>query len=167
MIETLTIVTLSFLFLIFFRPGKTPPLSNPLVILRPGQYHMTLAPQLNLAQPFIEAVAKQIGENNSARSDSTTLCFEVQDKEVAAHGQELYLLAITQRNGMLYFQAACPSPLAGAPGSFRNMLMESVNGVLADVAAGGLEDTALNEHITLAVNSAAQQRGIQIRQLTD
>lgn len=52
MIETLTIITLSVLFLIFFRPGKTPPLDNPMVIERPGKYHVTLAPQLNLAQPF-------------------------------------------------------------------------------------------------------------------
>lgn len=64
MIETFTIIILSVLFLAFFLPGKTPPLNNPLVIEHPGQYHMTLAPQLNLAQPFIEEVVKLISGQN-------------------------------------------------------------------------------------------------------
>jgi len=74
MIETITIITLSVLFLIFFRPGKTPPLNNPLVIERPDHYHMTLPPQLNLAQPFIEAVAAQIGTGRSLHMDITATC---------------------------------------------------------------------------------------------
>ena len=73
MIEFTTIVTLAILFLIFFRPGKTPPLENPLVIERPGQYHMTLAPQLNLAQPFIEEVASRLG--SAALPDCDTVFF--------------------------------------------------------------------------------------------
>jgi hypothetical protein len=59
MIETMTLITLSLLFLIYFRPGKTPLLDNPLVINRTGRYQATLAPQTNLAQPFIETIAEQ------------------------------------------------------------------------------------------------------------
>lgn len=49
MMETLILITLPLLFLIYFRPGKTPPLDNPLVINRTGRHQSTLSPQLNLA----------------------------------------------------------------------------------------------------------------------
>ena len=63
MIETLTLITLCVLFLIFFRPGKTPPLESQLVIERPGQYKITLVPQLNLAQRFIEALIVRLAKS--------------------------------------------------------------------------------------------------------
>jgi regulator of protease activity HflC (stomatin/prohibitin superfamily) len=109
MIETLTIITICMLLLIFFRPGKTPPLENPLVIERPGKYHVTLAPQLNLAQPFVEAVAQRLLETRQHNGNSSTQIFEVRDKQAVSHGHDEYLLAITQREGMLYFQAAAPT----------------------------------------------------------
>jgi hypothetical protein len=77
------------------RPGKTPPLDNPLVIERPGQYHMTFARHINLAQPFIELVDNQFGAANVTSQYSTTQFFEVRDKQVAAHEHDCYLLAIT------------------------------------------------------------------------
>lgn len=144
MLETLTIITLSVLFLILFRPGKTPPLDNPLVIERPGQYRMTLAPQLNLAQPFVEAVAKQIGSHGDAEPDSATQCFEVRDKQVTAHGHDSYLLSITRRNGMLYFQADHPSG----------------NQAVTEGAAANT-----SQHIATSVLEVAQPRGISIKQL--
>lgn len=112
MIETLTLFTLCVLYLVFFRPGKTPPLNNPLVIDRPGKYHVTLAPHLNLAQPFVEAIAKQFLEFPDCAGDSATQFFEVRDKHTTAHGDAAYLLAITQRDGILFFQATPPVPNA-------------------------------------------------------
>ena len=143
MIETLTIITLSVLFLIFFRPGKTPPLDNPLVIERPGQYHMTLAPQLNLAQPFIEAVVAQVGSLDDAMQHGATQYFEVRDKQVTAHGHDCYLLAVTLRNGMLYFQASNPQ----------------------SVEQSIVHHTDAEQRIAVAVLEAAQLRGISIKQL--
>lgn len=128
MIETLTIITLSVLFLIFFRPGKTPPLNNPLVIERPDQYHMTLMPQLNLAQPFIEAIAAQIGKSSDSTQYSATQYFEVRDKQVTAHGHDCYLLAITRCNGILYFQAA--SPQSDDPNSHLHTIHKFADAVL-------------------------------------
>jgi len=93
MIETATLITLCLLFLIFFRPGKMPPLEKVLVIDRPGHYHLTLAPQLNLAQPFIEAVIAQFGTPNEGERDSAPGYFEVRDPQVKAHGRDRYLLA--------------------------------------------------------------------------
>ena len=105
MIE-LTLVTLALLFVVFVvKPGRTPPLANPMIIHRIGQYHITLAPQLNLAQPLIEDIAKGLGSPAELAPNSRSLSFEVRDPDVTAHGKVFYLLAITQRNGMLYFQA--------------------------------------------------------------
>lgn len=161
MIETLTIITLSVLFLIFFRPGKTPPLENSLVIERPGQYHMTLAPQLNLAQPFVEAIAKQAGTPSDAAQCSATQYFEVCDKQVTAHGSDCYQLSITLRNGMLYFQAA--SPLKGDQSS--KTIGEFADAVLARFPATGEYNMALDERIVAATQKAAQSCSVRIKQL--
>ncbi len=163
MIETLTIITLFVLYIIYFRPGKTPPLKNSLVIERPGQYHMTLAPQLNLAQPFIEAVAKKAGTQSDAEQYSATQYFEVRDKEVNSHGQDCYLLAITLRNGMLYAQAI--SPQSNDPNSHLRTISESSSLVLTRIPTTGVHSTALDDRIVAAVNEAAQLRSIHIKHL--
>lgn len=154
----LTIVTLVVLALL--RPGKTPPLDNPLIIERPGRYHMTLAPQLNLAQPLIEDIVKKLESSKDAAKNSATLCFEVRDKEVTAHGQGHYQLAITQRNDMLYFQAIASQ--AGYPKDRAQAALEFANNVLANIPRTGEADASLNERIVAATRDAAQQRGIAI-----
>ena len=161
MIETLTIITISLLLLIYFRPGKTPPLDNPLVIERPGHYRVTLAAQLNLAQPFIEAIAAQIGQPRDNDRHSRTQCFEVRDKQVTAHGHKHYLLAITQRNGMLYFQAAAPKSLT--PDTPYETLMDFSSTVMANIPVTGSHDNALGDRIVNAVQITAQQRQIEIK----
>ena len=105
MIETLTLITLCILYLIYFRPGKTPPLNSALVIKRPGRYQATLAPQLNLAQPFIESIVKQLESAHDDRQDSSSQVFEVYDNQVVKHSKKFYLLAIRKYQGMLYFDA--------------------------------------------------------------
>ena len=161
MLETLTIITLSVLFLIFFRPGKTPPLDSPLVIERPGSHHMTLANKLNLAQPFIEAAVVQAGAADAAQC-STTLCFEVRDKQVKAHGHDCYLLAVTRRNGTLYCQAISPP----SDGSHFDAMMEFAEGVLRRFPATGAHSDEQDARIAAAVQEAAQRREISVRQLT-
>lgn len=165
MIETLTLITLSILFLIFFRPGKIEPLKSPLIIERPGQHHMILAPQLNLAQPLLEAISREI--RAQAQEDCATQCFEVRDKQVKVNGQEFYLLAITRRNGMLYFQAIAPRPLVRGGDSHFNTLMEYARGVLADVPAPDAYHAAAGEQIAAAAISAAQQQQVEIKRLLD
>lgn len=161
MIETLTLITLSVLLLIYFRPGKTPPLDNLLLIERPGQYCITLAPRLNLAQPFIEAIAKELATAVDSALHSNTECFVVCDKQVAAHGYKHYLLAITQRNGMLFFQGISPDPLLDQDGWY-DMLMEFCNATMAKVPATGLHSIELDERIVSAVKMVAQQRQVEI-----
>jgi|APCry1669189101_1035198.scaffolds.fasta_scaffold00558_4 hypothetical protein len=162
MIETATLITLCMLGLIFFRPGKTPPLENPLVIERAGQYHLTLEPRLNLAQPFIEAVAAQLA--SSAVQNTATIFFEVRDKQVTAHGYDFYLLAITRRNGLWFFQAVRPA--SGEPSGQFKTVSEFSSAVLArfplenEVMAGG-------EEVVAAVQSVALARGVQVKRLLD
>jgi len=108
MIETLTIITVCVLLLVYFRPGTTPQSTAPLVIERTGKYRMTLAPQLNLAQPFIEAIAKRIGARGNATVGKAACIFEVRDRRVVPKGFDRYELAISQHNGMLYFEARPP-----------------------------------------------------------
>jgi hypothetical protein len=89
--------------LIIFGKGKLLPSEKMLVIERKGQYRMVLAPGLNLAQPFIEAIAKQVSPDGSGH-DGLSLCFEVRDKHVATRKQPSYLLEISMRDGVLHFE---------------------------------------------------------------
>lgn len=162
MIELFILTTVTLVVLSMVRPGKTPPLDNPLIIERPGQYHMTLAPQLNLAQTFIEDVAAQIAPGSS-KKNSATLCFEVRDKEITAHGQPFYLLAITQRNGMLYCQAIASQ--TSDPRSCTTALRQFADAVLINIPLSGDVDAELNDHLISSIKNAAQQRGISILNL--
>lgn len=163
MIETITLITICMVYLIFFRPGKTPPLENPLVIERAGKYHITLAPKLNLAQPFIEEIARQVGASGIATGSSATLCFTVRDKEVKAHGYDFYLLAMTQRNGMLYFQTASPS--SNDPATQAGVVREIADKALTRFPDEGKPDAAVDGALVAATQRAAKLRGIEIKQL--
>ena len=160
MIETATLITLCMLYLIFFRPGKTPPLENPLVIERAGQYHLTLEPRLNLAQPYIEAIAAQLA--SSSVLNTVSQFFEVRDKQVVAHGFDFYLLAITRRNGLWFFQAVRPT--SGEPSGQFKTVSEFSSSVLTRYPQEN-ETMASGEDIVAAVQSVAFARGVQVKRL--
>ena len=162
MLETLTLITLSVILLIIFRPGKTPPLNNPLVIERAGAYHITLAPQLNLAQPFIEAIAKELS-HSPVVGHSAPQYFEVDDAQAKAHGHKAYLLAVTRRNGMSYFQATAPHP---ENPDYLRTIKEFSGDVLARFEPNGNHDPILDEAIFTAINTVAPPRSIVARHLT-
>jgi len=105
--------------LVIIGKGKLLPSEKTLVIERKGQYRMVLAPGLNLAQPFIEAIAKQV-LLPEACADGAMLSFEVRDKNVATRKQPSYLLEIRVRDGELNFETRAAEPVshpAGASGS--------------------------------------------------
>lgn len=161
MIETLTIITLCVLFLVFFRPGKTPPLDNPLVIERPGKYKMTLAPKLNLAQPFIEAISGRMDKLDiSVQHGNTVQCFAVNDKQVAANKSDVYLLAIIIREGMLYFLAE--QPKSDGPGNYLETIKNSAKDLLTDLPDNDDGSKTLGENILNAVKQVSQERGIAV-----
>ena len=165
MIELIIFAVLITLIVLTIRSGKSVVLENPLIIERVGQYHITLAPQLNLAQPFIEAIAKQLNTPREASQNSTTQCFEVRDRQVTAQRHDFYLLAITLRNGMLYFQAITPHPLVRDQDSHIKTLMKFANAVLVHLPATGKHDAALDERIVVAAQEVARLRSINIQQI--
>lgn len=166
MIEiTLATIIITIIIVLTIRNTKRAVLENPVILNRTGQYHATLAPKLNIAQTFIEAIAKQIPGPRDESQNSSTQCFEVRDPEAAKISQELYLLAITMRNGMLYFQAIIPRPLINDQDSHFNMLMESAHAALAHIpATGGVHNTEIDEYIIAAAGTAARNLGIDIKQ---
>lgn len=163
MIETATLITLSLLFLIFFRPGKTPPLEKSLVIERAGRYTLTLAAQLNLAQPFIEGVAARLADFDTRGQSSTTCYFEVRDPQVTAHGFDFYLLACTLRNGIWLFQAARPASIH--PEQQYDTLCQFAHGVLAGFPDEETTAPHWAEKIESAVQAEAQTRTSRIKTL--
>lgn len=141
MIETLTIITLCVLYLVIFRSGKTPVLPSPLVIERVGLYRIVLAPQLNLAQPFIEAIAKHIKAVGTVMAEGVEYVFAVRDRHISLQGYDYYLLAITQRDDMLIFEAASPEKATAgsntiADHALAGNLTHAVQGVAAEYGVG-------------------------------
>ncbi|RFC34636.1 MAG: hypothetical protein DID92_2727744566 [Candidatus Nitrotoga sp. SPKER] len=166
MIEiTLATIIITIIFVLTLRNTKRTVLENPLILNRTGQYHATLAPKLNIAQTFIEAVAKQIPGPRDQDQNSSTQCFEVRDPEAITMGQELYLLAITMRHGLLYFQAIVPRPLVNDQDSHFNMLMESAHSTLESIPAANDMHKEVDEFIIVAANTAARKLSIDIKQL--
>jgi hypothetical protein len=105
MIETLTLITLCVLYLVIFRSGKTPKSDKPHIIERTGLYRITFAPQLNLAQPFIEAVARLLLQDGLMIESGAEYVFVVHDTHGLPKGNEHYFLTITRHNGLLEFAA--------------------------------------------------------------
>lgn len=137
MIETLTLTTLCVLYLIFFRPGKTPMLDNPLVIDRLGQYRISIAPQLNLAQPFVEAVGKRLAADTRARSTTQECSFAIFDKQAVPREQDFYWLVVSIRNGIPDLQvAAARNSVKPAPSA---SVIESENPVVQLIQSVAIE----------------------------
>lgn len=156
MIETITVITLCMLYLVFFRPGKTPKLESPLLIERPGRYRITLAAKLNLAQPFIESVAASISFATQTLQGSTTQFFAVRDAQA---GPDSFLLVIGYRDGMLYFQAEQP-PRSDKDGA--DWLAMYTDDMLADAPARDKHSAALDAQIISAMQRVATERGVDV-----
>lgn len=164
-IETLAIITLGALFLVFFRPGKTPPLEKRLTIKYPGRYQITLASRLNLAQPFIEALAEQMVRDKVEPHCPVILYFVVSDKQVSAHGTKEYLLAVYCRDGLFYFQAECPS--SKNAGNYLDTIKAYTLDIPQDLPAGNEQTEALEVGIVRAVQKIAREKNIDVRLLTE
>lgn len=162
MIETFTLVTLIFLYLVFFRPGKTPQLENSLVIDRPGKYKITLAPKLNLAQHFIESIAAEILLTKEVAHSSTQF-FAVRDKQITTHACEGFLLVISCLDGVLSFQAEQPPPDDRA--SHFEWLGEFTDNVLEKAPARNGDSAALDSCIIAATQNVARKLGVDVNLL--
>jgi hypothetical protein len=163
MIESITIVTITLLLLAYFRPGKTPPLENALSIERSGKYTIALAAKLNLAQPFVERVAERIRLSISGMDGGAIQYFIVRDRQVKAHGSDIYLLAIGCRNQMLYFFAANPKGLK--PNEYLDAIKASSFDFLKDFPVSDSQESGLNEIIANMTLAIAKETGIEVKTL--
>lgn len=165
MLETTLILTLVTIFYFVGLRTKPQPLANALNISREGEYHALLAPQLNLAAPFIQAVVQQYRLTPPECSDTDTLCFQVRDAHLSIAPHEFYLLAVTQRQGELYFQAIAPAPLVRDSDSHYVVAREFAVSALAALPAPQTLDHAAEERIIAALQTIAEPRGIRLSRL--
>ncbi|MDO9054495.1 MAG: hypothetical protein Q7U37_11285 [Gallionella sp.] len=157
MYEALLLAILIALVILLIR--KPVLLDSPLIIQRPGQYHLTLAPQLAHTRNFLELIAGKFGETAPHEGDIATQYFEV--RETPASGA--YLLAVGFRAGVLYFQAINPQPLLKDADSHYETARSFSEQVMAQLApvAGNRDAGSLRA----AVEVAAQQLNIVCNRL--
>jgi len=166
-VELFLLVLLIGLIVLVIRGGKHEVLDNPLVIQSPGQYHITLAPNLDGAQPFIEQIVGKFAQSHPPQGELPSQFFEVRNPDVLAQEGNLYLLAAAYRGGLLYFQAINPQPLLRDDDSHLKQVREFSEAVLAlhplAHPAGGEEA----EKLRSAVEMAARQLKISVKPLTE
>ncbi len=183
MVELFLLTLLVTLIVLSIRRGKPVRLDNPIIIQRPGRYHITLAPQLDRAQTFIEQIAArfplpnplpQAGEeaNESLREffvkgELPSQFFEVRDPGVPAREGGSYLLAATYRGGLLYFQAIEPQPVLRDADSHLKQIREFSGAVLALHPLEHPAGVDEAEKLRNAVETAAQQMNITVEMLPE
>lgn len=114
---------LLFALLIAIGRGRLLPSEKTLVIERQSRYSMVLAPGLNLALPFVEALAEHL--HKDAARDGLPLCFEVTDPQVSPRTP--YLLRISERAELLHFETcAAPQRLTDADGDSAGEIEDAV-----------------------------------------
>lgn len=165
--ELLLLTTIVTLVILTIRRGKPIVLDNPLIIHRPGKYHATLAPQLNRAQNFIEAIVRRITDDSIVLADTEVICFAVYDKQVAAVGEQMYLLAVASRGGVLYFQAINPQPLLSDDASHYRTLYNFAADVLVAHPSVASSNSLSQSALSGAVCKAALSLKIKLESLPD
>jgi hypothetical protein len=155
MIEFNTLAILFVLLMIFFRPWKRTSVEKPLVIQRPKHYHLSVSPRLSCIQPFIEAIVDNITSKKDAPQNTGTQFFEVHDNQL----DRPYLLAVTRREGLLYFQAA----ISQTSGEQLPVISEIAHRVL--IRFPDDEEHATGEIILSVIEHESKLKDIQIRSL--
>jgi hypothetical protein len=163
--ETLLLITIVSLVVLTIRRARPVILENPVTIQRPGQYHITLAPQLNRAQTFIEQIAGEYAKAQPLRSDSQSCYFEVRDPKVFAKGADCYLLAMTLRGGLLYFQAANPGKSHTDAASHLNTIRDFSDPVMKSHPQAEFIDDQEQRNLRAAIEVAAKQMQVSITAL--
>lgn len=163
--ESLLLITVITLIVLTIRRARPVVLDSSVMIQRPGQYHIILAPQLNRAQTFIEQIAKQFLKIHTPHGDIPSQYYEVRDPGVFAQGQNSYLLAATLRGGLLYFQAVNPRASQHDASSHLNTLREFSESVLKPHPHVEPSDEQGAEKLGAAVEIIAKQLKIEIQAL--
>ncbi len=163
--ESLLVLTLVTLIVITIRRAKPVILDNPVIIQRPGEYHITLAPQLNRAQTFIEQIARKFSQSRPPAGDLPAHYYEVRDPKVFSEGESCYLLAISLRGGILYFQAINPKPLKKAAESHYQTVHAFADIVMIKHPIIEAADEQTAERLRASVDAAAGPLMIAVSEL--
>jgi hypothetical protein len=166
-VELFLLVLLVALVVLVIRGGKSATLVKPLIIQSPGRYHITLAPQLERAQTLIEQITVLFTQSHPPQQDLPGQFFEVRDPDAPAQQGNCYLLAVSYRDKLLYFQAIMPQPLLSDSDSHLKQAREFSEAVLTLhplLHPAGSDATA---KLRGAVETAAQQLRISVKLLND
>jgi hypothetical protein len=167
MFELALLVLLVVLVVAALKGGRHKLQQTPVVIDVPGEFHITFAPQLTDAQAFIEQIARNYKRPDALAEELPTQFFKVDYHNGQAPAARFYLLAVSIRGGMLYFQAINAQPLLGDHDSHLNQLKLYSEAVLElhplSHSSGVDEVIRLNE----AVESAAAQFNLTVSPLID
>ena len=167
MVELFLLTLLVTLVVLVIRRGKPVVLDNPLIIQRPGQYHITLAPQLDRAQTFIEQISARFALSHPPQGELPSQFFEVRDPGVLAREGSFYLLAVAYRGGLLYFQAINPQPLLRDADSHLKQIREFSGAVLALHPLEHPAGVDEAEKLRNAVETAALQMNVTVKMLPE
>ncbi|HXU92909.1 MAG TPA: hypothetical protein VFP33_04570 [Gallionella sp.] len=162
MIELVLLVVVVATVILAIRKGDAAAPAEPIIAQRPGQYHITLAPQLGSSLGFIEAVAQRLAGDSLPAGDVPTRYF----RACRADGQaeSLYLLAIAFRKGVFFIQAIVPRPLRDEESHLVD-LREFSEAVLLHYPPVPPLDAGGAERIDAAVEEVARQYGIAVGKL--
>jgi hypothetical protein len=163
--ESLLLITIITLVVLTIRRARPVILETPVVIQRPGQYQITLAPQLNRAQTFIEQIAKQVSQLHQSGGDLSAQYFEVSDPKVFAKGESSYLLSIALRGGVLYFHAVNHKHLQGDTTGHYKTLHELSGAAIQHHPLSKPADEGWAEKLSDSVETVAKQLKIAVKDL--
>jgi len=166
MYELFILVVLITIVVLSMRRGKAV-MERPLIFERAGQYHITLAPQLEGAQMFIEKIANQLTQSPPSQGEFPSLFFEVRDSNMLAENTERYLLAFAYRGGTLYAQAINPQPLLRDDDSHLKQVQAFSDAVMALHPLKHPSNDAEIEILCRVVEKTAPQLNITVTRLID
>lgn len=162
MIELVILIVVVAAVILAIRKGGAAVSDEPLIVQRPGQYHITLAPQLEPSLGFIETVAQRLAGDSLPAEDVPTRYFRV--RRADGQAENFYLLAIAFRKGMFFIQAIVPRPLRDAESHLAD-LREFSEAVLLHYPPVPPFDAGGAERIDAAVEEVARQSGIVVGKL--
>lgn len=165
MAELFFLILLVSFVVVAIRRGKPVILDTPVIISRAGKYHITLAPQLNRAQSFIEQIAAQLARLEPPLLSSDSVFFSVRDAKICPASEPLYLLAVTVRGGVSYFQAILPQPLLRDRDSHYQTVSEFAAAVLLGQPATEVSDADI-PIISKAVLDVAERVNVPVLMLS-
>ena len=160
MYELVILVVLVTVIVLSIRGGKKH-LDAPIIIHLPEQYHITLAPQLEQAGPFLKSIAEQFRASDTPQADTETQFFEVRDQTDSVGKQADYWLAVAWRNGTLFFQAITGEYDISEENLHK--LREYSKAVLVNHPPREPLDYSGGDHLRSVVDAMANQSSISIK----